>query len=295
MASAGALVSDDLQFAVGLVGFAPTIGFEQKPFALALAGRNEPTMPYDDIVAADSPVRPSKARTYTSLLSPYRFGSDGSVVSSLANTPARVRRSQETEEQGLELSPTKINLIYTHLSPNSDVKFLSPGPNCEHSFEGVWRAGPGSPDSGVLSDMGEEQCRHNLLMGVKVLLILSTVGGFIGVWLLAQHRDASPFPFTRPVLDGLLQNIPVGFLFFFLADTIAYVIMREGDLAVEYPQQDECVHSYRHTPPPPAPAGPRAVRWACLCVRVCVCVRARAFAHLCTYARTYASTHEHPG
>ena len=79
------------------------------PTAFALAGRrNEPTMPYDDIVAADSPVRPSKARTYTSLLSPYRFGRDGSVVSSLANTPARVRRSQETEEQGLELSPTKI-------------------------------------------------------------------------------------------------------------------------------------------------------------------------------------------
>ena len=130
------------------------------------------------------------------------------------------------EESGLELSPTKINLIYAHLSPSPDMETA-------HSHKVVGSPQSRSEESLVLSDVGESQLIHNFLVGMKALLVLLTLCGFCGVYFLAKQRDQSPFPFTHEIGNTILHNVFLGFGFFFVADTVAYFIINDGKFAEE--------------------------------------------------------------
>jgi len=132
------------------------------------------------------------------------------------------------DERGLELSPTKLDLIKAHFAERDATTGKGAGGH----------ASGGSPTqshtSTVLSGGFETEaqiCLHNSMMGLKVLLVVSTVCGFGGIYILARQQDpSSAWPFTRDQATELLRNIPIGFLSFFVADTVAYFIMRQGEL-----------------------------------------------------------------
>ena len=136
------------------------------------------------------------------------------------------------EEPGLELSPTKINFIQSHLAAATPVAMAG------QAKEGS----PASVSSTVLSGGAEtetEICLQNFLMGVKALLVIGTVCGFCAVYLIARDLDpasSAGWPFMREIAAELACNIPIGFLAFFIADTVAYFIMREGMLD----EDEEC-------------------------------------------------------
>ena len=130
------------------------------------------------------------------------------------------------QQNGLELSPTKINLIQSRL--DTPIMMDAQAKSEPHGS-------PASVSSTVLSGGTESEteiCLQNCLMGVKALLVIGITCGFCGVYLAARQLDpaSSAWPFTREQESELLRNIPVGFVAFFVADTVAYFIMREGEL-----------------------------------------------------------------
>ena len=138
------------------------------------------------------------------------------------------------DERGLELSPTKLDLIKARFAEEDAVTKGAPDGSPTQSQTSTVLSGGYETEA--------EICLQNSMMGLKVLLVVGTVCGFGGIYILARQQDpSSAWPFTREQATELLRNIPIGFLAFFVADTVAYFIMRQGELL-----DDE--DSFEHAP-----------------------------------------------